>query len=178
MSEIKVPGWLRALAVILGLVAVLLSSVVLIFPDLAVLTLILVLSFALLVIGIARICVGIFAKYLSDGIRAFNGIVGLLTIMLGIVVMAIPGIGTAMLITLLAIGILFNGIARVVIGGVAKVFPNWLRGALIVVGLLVIVFSAAVLIFPKLAVLTLVFLVAISFLLNGLARIIAGIRGT
>lgn len=59
MSEVKSPGWLRALDVIFGLIAIILSIVVLAYPELAILTLIFVLSFVFLLNGIARIASGI-----------------------------------------------------------------------------------------------------------------------
>jgi len=43
-------------------------------------TLIFVLSIVLLVVGIARILGGIFAKYFSDGVRAFNVGIGILAL--------------------------------------------------------------------------------------------------
>ncbi len=82
MSEMKAPGWLRALDIVFGLIAIALSIVVLLYPELAILTLIFLLSVALLIIGIARIIVGIFAKYLSDGLRAINAGTGILVLIL------------------------------------------------------------------------------------------------
>jgi uncharacterized membrane protein HdeD (DUF308 family) len=174
----KAPNWLRTLDVIFGLIAVLLSVTVLIYPGLAVLTLVLILSLALLVLGIARISKGIFEKYLSDGFRAFNIIMGSLVLILGITVVVFPGFGSSLLITLLSIGLLFSGIGRLIIGGFVKVLPSWIRSLLVIVGLLTVVFSIAVLLFPNLGFITLAYLVAISLLINGIARIISGINGT
>jgi uncharacterized membrane protein HdeD (DUF308 family) len=73
--------------------------------------------------------------------------------------------------------LLIHGIARVVIGGFAKVFSSWLRGLLVVFGLLTIVLSVLVFISPALGFLTLVIILSITFLLNGIARIVSGITG-
>ena len=78
---------------------------------------------------------------------------------------------------LLSFALLIHGIARVVIGGFANVFPRWLRGLLVVVGLLTIVLSVIVFISSALGFLTLIFILSISFLLNGLARIVSGTTG-
>ena len=177
MSEKKAPGWLRALDVILGLIAVALSIAVLMYPELAILTLIFTLSVALLVIGIARVIIGIFAKYLSDELRALNLGAGILALALAIVAIFYPQLATQMLIYLLSFALMFNGIVRVMIGGFAKVFPNWLRGLLVVVGMLTIVLSVVVVISPAFGFLTLVFLLSIAFLLNGMVRIVSGITG-
>ncbi|MFB0501891.1 MAG: hypothetical protein ACETVP_05415 [Candidatus Bathyarchaeia archaeon] len=78
---------------------------------------------------------------------------------------------------LLSFALLIHGIARVVVGGFAKVFPSWLRGLLVVVGLLTIVLSVTVFISSAVGFLTLVLILSITFLLNGIARIVSGITG-
>ncbi len=82
-----------------------------------------------------------------------------------------------MLIYLLSFALLVLGIARVVVGGFARIFPGWLRGLLVVVGLVTVVLSVFVFISPAFGLLALVFLLSISFLLNGIARIVSGITG-
>ncbi len=177
MSESKAPGWLRTLDIVFGSIAIILSIVVLAYPELAVLTLIFILSLALSVLGIARVIIGIFAKYLSDGLRAINLGAGILALILAVVALLYPQLATQMLIYLLSFALMLNGIARVVIGGFAKVFPSWLRGLLVVIGLLTIVLSVVVVISPAFGFLTLVFMLSIAFLLNGIARIVSGITG-
>jgi uncharacterized membrane protein HdeD (DUF308 family) len=73
--------------------------------------------------------------------------------------------------------LLIHRIARVVIGGFAKVFSSWLRGLIVVVGILTIVLAVFVSIFSALGFLILVFILSITFLLNGIARIVSGITG-
>lgn len=78
---------------------------------------------------------------------------------------------------LLSFALLIHGIPRVVVSGFVNVFPRWPRGLLVVVGLLTIVLSVIVFISSALGFLTLVFIISISFLLNGLARIVSGTTG-
>jgi uncharacterized membrane protein HdeD (DUF308 family) len=177
MSGMKAPGWLRALDVVFGLIAIILSIVVLAYPQLTILMLILMLSIGLLVIGIARIFGGIFAKYLSDGLRVINVGVGALALALAIVAILYPQLAAQMLIYLLSFALMLNGIARLVIGGFARAFSGWLRGFLLLVGVLTIVLSVVVVISPAFGFLTLVFMLAIAFLLNGIARIVSGVTG-
>jgi uncharacterized membrane protein HdeD (DUF308 family) len=139
--------------------------------------LILMLSIGLLVIGIARIFGGIFAKYLSDGLRVINVGVGALALALAIVAILYPQLAAQMLIYLLSFALMLNGIARLVIGGFARAFSGWLRGFLLLVGVLTIVLSVVVVISPAFGFLTLVFMLAIAFLLNGIARIVSGVTG-
>jgi len=69
---------------------------------------------------------------------------GILALVLAIMIMFYAKLATEMLIYLLSFALLLNGIVRVVIGGFAKVFPGWLRGKLVVVGLLTIFLSVRV----------------------------------
>jgi len=177
ISERKAPGWLRALDTVFGLIAITLAVVVMVYQELAILTLIFVLSIALLIIGIARVIIGISARYLSDGLRALNVGTGILALVVAIVALLYPELATQMLIYLLSFALLINGITRLIIGGFAKVLPSWLRGLLVVVGLLTIVLSVVVFISPAFGELTLVFLLSITFLLSGIARIASGITG-
>lgn len=177
MSEIRAPGWLRALDIVFGLIAIILSVVVLVYQDLAILTMIFVLSIVLLVVGIARIFGGIFAKYLSDGMRAVNVGIGILALVLGAIALLHTDLTTQVLIYILSFALLLNGIARLVIGGFARLLPSWLRGLLTVVGLLTIILSVVVFVSPAFGELTLVLILSITFLLNGIARIASGITG-
>ena len=178
MSETKAPSWLRAFDIVFGLIAVILSVVVLVFQELAIATMILVLSIVLIVIGIARILGAIFAKYLSDGIRAANFGIGILALALGAVALLYPDLTTEVLIYLLSFALLFNGVARLLIGGFGRAFPKWLRGFFVVVGLLTIVLSVLVFVSHGFGFLVLVLLLSFTFMFNGVARIVQGVTGT
>lgn len=178
MSETKAPGWLRAFDIIFGLIAVILSVVVLAYQELAILTLIFVLSIVLLVTGIARIFTGIFAKYLSDGVRALNFGIGLVAIVLGLVAMFYPNLTQQVLIYILSFVLLLNGVARLVIGGFGRAFPKWLRGFFAIVGILTIILAVVVFVYSEFGFLALVLMLSFTFMFNGIARIIQGITGT
>jgi len=177
MSEEKAPAWLRALDIVVGSIGVILSISVLLYPKPTILTLILMLSIAALVVGIARIIIGASAKYLADGLRAINIGAGILALVVALVAIFFPQLAVQVLIYLLSLVLLGHGIARVVVGGFARVFPNWLRGLHVLVGLLTIGSSVVILLFPGFGFLTLVFILAAMFLVNGAARIISGITG-
>jgi Short repeat of unknown function (DUF308) len=55
--------------------------------------------------------------------------------------------------------------------------PGWARALAIVVGVISLILAVVVLAFPSLAILTLVFLLAIAFLFIGIDRLLAGITG-
>jgi uncharacterized membrane protein HdeD (DUF308 family) len=178
MSETKAPGWLRAFDIIFGLIAVILSVVVLAYQELAILTLIFVLSIVLLVTGIARIFTGIFAKYLSDGVRALNFGIGLVAIVLGLAAMFYTNLTQQVLIYILSFVLLLNGVARLVIGGFGRAFPKWLRGFFAIVGILTIILAVVVFVYSEFGFLALVLMLSFTFMFNGIARIIQGITGT
>jgi uncharacterized membrane protein HdeD (DUF308 family) len=179
MNEGKAPNWLRALEIIIGLAAVALGIAVLFMPDLAIETLIFLLYFALLFIGTGRILAGAIFKGLSTGLRILSIVSGLVAIGLAIMVLAyqFPYFATAVLVSILAVALLIHGIARVIVGALAKLLANWIRGLLIAGGILSIVLSIIILVMPGVAILTLVFLLSIALVWNGIDAIVAGATG-
>ena len=137
-----------------------------------------VLSIVLLVTGIARILTGVFARYLSDGVRALNFGIGLVAMVLALVALLYTNLTTQVLIYILAFVLLLNGVARLVIGGFGKAFPKWLRAFFVVVGLLTIVLSVVVFVSSEFGFLALVLMLSFTFMFNGIARIVQGITGT
>lgn len=57
------------------------------------------------------------------------------------------------------------------------ILPNWVRGVAIAVGILAILLAFIVLVFPGVAILSLVFLLAIALLFIGIERLIVGFTG-
>jgi uncharacterized membrane protein HdeD (DUF308 family) len=55
----KLPGWARALAVVVGLVSIIAGLLVLVFPELGLLVVVYFLAFAFLLLGIERLAMGI-----------------------------------------------------------------------------------------------------------------------
>jgi uncharacterized membrane protein HdeD (DUF308 family) len=179
MSEEKIPNWLRALYIIIGLGSVVLGIAVLLMPNVAVDTLIFLLYFALLFIGTGRILIGALFKLLPQSLRIINIISGLVLLGLALMVLVYqyPYFATAVLVSILAFGLLINGITRVIAGGFAKILPNWMRGFLVAGGVLTIVLSIIVLVYPGVALLTLVFLLSIGLTWSGIDAIVAGATG-
>jgi uncharacterized membrane protein HdeD (DUF308 family) len=179
MSEEKMPNWLRALYIITGLVAVVLGIAVLLMPNVAIETLVFLLYFALLFIGTGRILIGALVKLLPQGLRIISIIGGLVLLGLSIVVLVYqyPYFAIAVLVSLLAFGLLVHGITRVIIGAMAKLLANWVRGLLVVGGILTIILSIIVLVYPGVGLLTLAFLLSIGLTWSGIDAIVAGATG-
>lgn len=179
MNEGKTPNWLRALEIIFGLVAIVLGIAVLLMPNVATETLIFLLYFALFFIGIGRILIGALFKLLPTGLRIINIVVGIVLLGLAIMILAYqyPYFGTSVLVSWFAAALLINGVTSIVVGGFAKILKNWVRGLLVVVGVLTIISSIIVLVYPDIAVLTLILLLSLGLIWSGIDAIITGIRG-
>jgi uncharacterized membrane protein HdeD (DUF308 family) len=160
-----------------GFIAIAASVVVLTFPGFSLITLLFLLSFTLFFLGIARIVYSVQAKLWSKGLRALYAVAGVLALILGAVVLAFPVFGVATLVFLLALALLAYGIVSLVVGGsaAASLVSKWRRALLIIVGALSVIFSLTVLLIPGIGVVTLVVWFSVSFLLNGIESIIAGI---
>lgn len=53
----------------------------------------------------------------------------------------------------------------------------WVRAIIVIVGAISVVLAGYVLLFPTVALVTLIFLLSLGFLFNGLARMLIGITG-
>lgn len=173
----KPSGWLRTFDIIVGVIAIFLSLVVLLNPELTIATLIFILSITLIIIGIARILNGFLGEKLSDGLRAVNIFVGLLSFVLAFFVLIYIQLTTIVLIYLLSFILLLNGIARIVIGGAIDEFPGWLRGFLIVVGAMSIGLSFLIFLVPRLGAATIIIYLSLVLIINGITRIVRGATG-
>src|SRR3989441_13024366 len=109
-------------------------------------------------------------------IRAAEVILGLVSLVAGVYVLAYPGVAIATLILLLALGLIFLGWRDIVLGAMGKFLPSWLRAANIVLGILAFVLSVVVLAEPGFAVLTLILLLYVALFVRGVAGVQWGQR--
>ncbi len=81
------------------------------------------------------------------------------------------------MIYILSLGLLGYGISRILIGYAFDQTANWIRGMLIVVGILTIVLSILVLVFSGLTLLTLVIIIAVELIISGAEMVVSGVVG-
>ena len=175
ISETKSPGWMRAAQIGLGVIALVLSVYILAYPVLTFVTIVLLLGVVLFVVGVERIIQGIVAS----GKSRWGTIgLGILVLIISIIVMAFPGAFGVFLIILLAIGLLFDGIARVYHGATDKTRGRWSRIFSIAAGVIEIVLSLTILAAPVIGAELVSFLLAIALLIVGIQIIVAGITGS
>ncbi len=171
-KSVTVPTWSRALRAIFGLIAIVASIFVLALPGIALITLLFLLSFSMLFLGLSRLARGISLSALSRRTRALDIVAGLLGIVIGIIVFLFPLLGIGTLIFMLAFATMIYGIASVVTGASASQLKSGLRALTLVSGFLAIIFSFIVLARPAIALLTLVFLLSVSFMAGGIESIV------
>jgi uncharacterized membrane protein HdeD (DUF308 family) len=164
------------LQIVIGGISIVLSLAILAYIGPAILTIILILSVILLVVGIERIAVGIAMPY-SRGSRFANIGIGMLIIAFSVVLQQFPVFTSAVLVVLVAIALLFNGIARI-IHGVSSKASGAYRAFLIGVGVLSIAVSILVIAHPiSLGLVLFALMISVAFLITGIEMMALGISG-
>ncbi len=175
-SEIKISKGIRILQIIMGIIAIALSIAIILNPGFGIELLVFLLSVTLFVVGIERVSIG-FLPNMRKSSKITNIVLGGLTIGLAIAVIAFPIFTIGFLVTLLAVGLLFIGIARIVHGIFHKQTSKWSRIFLIGVGILSIAISFMVITNPLFGLFILTFMLAFNLLIIGIESIILGVSG-
>jgi len=174
-EQINSPRGTRILQLVLGGVVIALSLAVILNPGFGVATVALILSASLLVAGIERVITGL---TLSNRSSKFGNIgLGAFVVLLGIAALAFPIFATEILVILLALGLLFIGIARIIHGLRDKYISKWSRGLLVGVGALSLAVSFTVFAYPALGVLLLTLVLGINLLIIGAQSVAYAISG-
>ena len=176
-EERAVPGWMRGLEIVFGVLSLVFAVLVLAYPGLAVLTLLLYLSVALLFLGIRQIIIGAGIRWLAGWLRALHVLVGVLVLLFGFMVIGFPGLGVATLIVLLASGLFLFGVTEIAVGVGARFMRGWHRGLLVVFGVLDLVVAPIALLIPAVAVAILIALLAVFLMLSGIDLIVTAAVG-
>jgi uncharacterized membrane protein HdeD (DUF308 family) len=176
-TTINSPKGIQILQIVLGAIAIALSLAVIVNPGVGIATLTFLLSITLLVVGIERLVTGLTLSKHSKSSRFGNIGLGALAALLGIAVMAFPLFTTGVLVTLLALGLLFTGIARIIHGISDRNTSKWSKGFLVGVGVLSLAVSFMVFASPALGVFLLTLVLGINLLIIGIQSVAYGISG-
>jgi uncharacterized membrane protein HdeD (DUF308 family) len=175
LNELRSPGWKRAVALGLGVVAIILSILVFVHPGITIVSIIYILGIILIIVGIEKIISGIFIANKSRW-----GVVGLgvLALIFGSIAVAAPVSTAVFVLIMLGIGLLFAGISHIVYGVGSSQSPGWARGFSIGAGALAIALSFLVMVSPFAGAVFVSLLLGIALLIIGIEIIVVGVTGT
>lgn len=175
MNESRSPGWKRAVAIGLGVVAIILSILVFVHPGITIVSIIYILGIILIIVGIEKIISGIFIANKSRW-----GAVGLgvLALIFGSIAVAAPVSTAVFVFIILGIGLLFVGISHIVYGVGSSQSPGWARGFSIGAGALAIALSSLVMVSPFAGAVFVSLILGIALLIIGIEIIVVGVTGT
>jgi uncharacterized membrane protein HdeD (DUF308 family) len=174
MSDLKSPGWVRAVQIGLGVLAIILSITLLVIPGAVLVSIVFLVGILLLIVGIESVISGIFVR--SKSRMASIGL-GILVIILSLIVIAFPTAVGVFLLILIGIVLLIDGISRVVHGFGDKEHHGWSRWFRIGVGALEIVLGILIIVSPQFGAAFVGLIIAIAVLIVGIQMIVAGITG-
>jgi len=167
---------LRIAQIVLGVIAIGLSIGVMIYPGAGIATIVFLLAITLLVAGFERIVNGIYPHHTKSS-RAGNIVLGLIAVGLGIAVIVYPVGTTYFLVSLLAVGLLFLGIARIIQGFTNKHVSGWARALAIGVGILCLGISFAIFASPLSGAVFLAVILGVCLLIVGIEAVVNGVSG-
>jgi len=176
MAEKAHPLWLRLVQIIAGIIVLVLAVYLIFNPNVAINLLRLILGIGLIIMGLALLVRGAASKMLTAGGKAISIILGIIVLALGIAALVYTGFGSALLVTVFAIGLLLNAIGRIAFAGfeTGVGLPPWLRGTSFALGIIALLIAIAVIVWPGLGFALLVVLVALALLLLGIELIVSG----
>ncbi len=173
----KMPSWVRAAEIILGLVSLVAGLLVIAYPGLAFFTLVAILAVGLIFLGSRDIVLGAMGAFLPRWLRAADIVFGVLAFVLSVIVLASPGVAVTTLVIFLYFALFVRGVAALTMARAGKMFPTRLRAGSGIVGVLSIVLAVIFLAFPALVIGTLIFLLSIGLLFVGIEAIAPGVVG-
>jgi uncharacterized membrane protein HdeD (DUF308 family) len=169
-------GWIRVPQIALGAIAVTLSIHGLAFSGVTFLTTISLLVVILFVVGVETIISGVFTPSLDKSKWTSVGL-GVLVLVSCFIVIAFLTTNDIFLLEFLTVGLIFDGMARVVQGIGAKLSQNASRIFSSLAGVIAIALSIATLASPFFGVVVGGVLLSIALLIIGIQIIAAGIIG-
>jgi uncharacterized membrane protein HdeD (DUF308 family) len=128
-------------------------------------------------VGISKIIEGALLRQLSKGPRIISIVIGIISIGGGFFSLAQPIAAIVALITIITIFILIHGAGLVANGIASKNESRGARIANIVIGGIVLGFSAILFAYPSLTLVLMVLYLSIGLLFNGIGSIVSGIIG-
>ncbi len=167
--------------ILIGLLMICVAILAMISPEITNGIVIVLLSMALLISGLGRLINSLSEakfKNLDTNTKFFSGLIAIV-ISIAVIIITINDFNFALEVWyfLLAGGLLIIGLARLIIGIMLKESEKWYKIFVILVGGITIILSILIFVIPDLGEIFIVAMISISLIVNGITRIILGIKG-
>jgi uncharacterized membrane protein HdeD (DUF308 family) len=176
MSE--TPRGLRTLQILVGAICIILSILVLAGPRLGTYTFLFFIEITLLILGAERIASGVRSPRLKRSSRIINIALGSAIIGFALLGFFTPKLTTEWLVLLLGLGLLANGIVRIVDGFRNKdIYETSAVYFRIGAGIVSAAIAILILVYPVFGFVLILLILSIALLITGIELIIVGIKG-
>jgi uncharacterized membrane protein HdeD (DUF308 family) len=166
----------KGLRIALGVICLVLGLVALIWPEATLLVVAVLFGLQLITAGVVRVIAAIALKTLPGWWRAVSGILGVLTLIAGIVFLFRPSTSLIVLAIVLAIGWIIDGVSELVSAFAVPRRPSE-RILRIAFGVLSIIAAIVVLIFPGGSLVLLARIGGVILILFGVIGLVAAFAG-
>ena len=174
-NSVNTPSWFRFIQVGLGILVVILAILIIINPIAGLVSIVLFLGIILLMVGIEQVAVGLYYRGRS---RLSSIGLGVLVIALASVVIIYPTFTSVFIVFLVGFALMFDGISRIIKGINNKnEEKSWSRAFSIGSGILSIVLSIMILVFPVVGEIFVGLLIGLAALIIGSQIIMEGLTG-
>ncbi len=174
MSDSSYPNWINLLDDATGFIVIVVALVAFLESAFSFIYALEILSIGLLLTGIAWVVWGIYIMHSNTYARGFMIITGISAIALSIVDFVLFSFPPEFLIIFPAVGMILIGLSRLVLGFLIGGIPLWVQMLQVLAGILTLNLAAFVFIFSNVNFISLLIFLIISFIANGLVRIIIG----
>ena len=165
----KSPKWVRAAQIVLGALAILLAIVAL--TNLGLTILLILIAIVLVIAGFEKTITGLF---IAHNLRFFTIGLGVLTIILAGLALTYPITAARVLLLILGFSLMVDGFSRIADGLTNKSYKKPVRGFTIAVGILALIISVGINIFPLWGKLFISKLIAVNLIIIGIQIITSG----
>ena len=174
MSDKSDPSWIRILDNVVGLIVIVVAIVAILELAFSFIYALEVLLVGLLSMGIAWVVMGIYVLRAYLFARLFMLITGIAAIVIALVDFIFISLPPDYLVLYPTLAMLLVGSSRLVLGFFVAEITLWIRMLQVMAGFLTVNLAAFVFIFPGITFQGVIILLVITFMANGLVRLIVG----
>jgi uncharacterized membrane protein HdeD (DUF308 family) len=171
----KQSGGLRALEIILGIIALIVGFGAIFFPGVFFVTLIVLFGIAMIAIGIIKLATAL-PKDAEPTSRKVNAGIGIAALIIGILVLVFPYVASVSLVVILSIGFMIWGVGLMV-KGLVGTSGTGMKILEFLFGILVLSMAILMIFYPEVGIYTYTFFAAIAFMMIGIEALAVGIAG-